>query len=140
MNKTSSMAVAPASSKPLWPGRWPEVGARMLRRDLEAAREAWIEEAKDPAERQRRSECKDFLRYENEAGEVFDFHAQRSQFGTNLERHGVSLTAAQKLMRHSDPKLTASVYGHLEADDLRDAVESLPPLRPTANQDTAASG
>jgi len=43
-------------------------------------------------------------------GRVTDFHALRVTFGTELARHGVSLQLAQKLMRHSDPKLTANVY------------------------------
>ena len=39
-----------------------------------------------------------------------DFHALRNTFATLLAQEGVSLTLAQKLMRHSDPKLTASIY------------------------------
>jgi len=34
----------------------------------------------------------------------------------------------QKLLGHSDPKLTAAIYTHLDTEDLRAAVESLPPL------------
>ena len=36
------------------------------------------------------------------------------------------LQKAQRLLGHSDPKLTAVIYTHLETEDLRDAVESLP--------------
>jgi integrase len=38
----------------------------------------------------------------------------------------------QRLMGHSDPKLTARVYTHLELEDLRGAVDALDPLPPVA--------
>ena len=42
--------------------------------------------------------------------------------------NGVGLSQAQKLLGHSDPKLTAAIHTHLDTEDLRAAVESLPPL------------
>jgi len=39
------------------------------------------------------------------------------------------LAQAQRLLGHSDPKLTMAVYTHLETKDLRGAVEGLPVLR-----------
>jgi len=59
-------------------------------------------------------------------GRRVDFHALRTTFGTNLARNGVSLPMAQKLMRHSDPRLTANVYTVLSDEDARQAIAALP--------------
>jgi site-specific recombinase XerD len=37
----------------------------------------------------------------------------------------VGLVQVQRLMGHSDPKLTAQVYTHLDVEDLRQAVETV---------------
>ncbi len=74
----------------------------------------------------------------NARGEKLDVHALRHSAATRLLRGGAGLAKAQRLLGHSDPKLTAAVYGHLDAEDLREAVESLPPLCP-APANTAAS-
>jgi len=58
-------------------------------------------------------------------GRKIDIHALRHSFGSRLARNGVSLVKTQRLMGHSDPKLTESVYTHLDAEDLRDAVEAM---------------
>jgi len=55
-------------------------------------------------------------------GRIADFHALRTTMGTSLARAGVPLVVAQRLMRHSDPKLTANVYSKLEVVDYRAAV------------------
>ncbi|WP_145184782.1 site-specific integrase [Planctomycetes bacterium Pla163] len=52
-------------------------------------------------------------------------HGLRHSFATRLERAGVPLTHAQRLMGHSDPKLTAQIYTHLGVDDLRGAIKRL---------------
>ena len=102
----------------------PTVGA--LRKDLAAARQAWVEEAdRDLAERRRREKDRDFLAYEDGDGRFLDFHALRVTYGTALARAGVRLQEAQRLMRHSTPVLTANVYTRLELHDLRGAVERL---------------
>lgn len=109
----------------------------MMKRDLEAARAAWIEEAEkagDAREVQRR-ESSELLTYENEDGLFADFHSNRHTFITNLGRAGVPLSTAQKLARHSDPKLTANVYTHLGVADKAAAIESLP-TPPTAEPKT----
>ncbi len=62
-------------------------------------------------------------------GEKLDVHALRHTAATRMARSGVGLVQAQKLLGHSDPKLTAAIYTHLDAEDLRGAVESLPALR-----------
>ena len=106
-------------------GGWLRKTSKLMKRDLKAARQKWIEETKIPEEQARR-EASDFLVYQDEEGAFADFHANRHTFITNLGRAGVPLAVAQKLARHSDPKLTASVYTHLRVHDQAGAVASLP--------------
>jgi len=58
-------------------------------------------------------------------GRKLDIHALRHCFATRLARRGVALVHAQRLLGHSDPKLTAQVYQHLDAEDLRGAIAAL---------------
>ena len=43
-----------------------------------------------------------------------------------MARRGVPLVVAQRLLGHSDPKLTARAYVHLDVEDIRTAIEGLP--------------
>lgn len=95
---------ATAPGDKLWPGRWPKHGAKGLRSDLRAAG----------------------LPYRDGRGRVFDFHALRGQHITALARAGVSVQAAQRLARHSDPRLTLNVYTRLEAEDLAAELAKVP--------------
>lgn len=114
--------------------------AAMLREDIERARAAWIEEAPSPDARREREES-DFLAVTDHAGAVVDFHALRVSFITNMARAGVSLQQAQRLARHCDPKLTASVYTKLGEQDDSDALDRLPSLvRPDRDDALAATG
>jgi integrase len=79
--------------------------------------------------------------YRDAAGRVVDFHSLRVTFATNLARSRVPLQLAQRLMRHSDPRLTSSIYTVLNSDDEREAVAALPdldvaPLAPDAARAT----
>jgi hypothetical protein len=47
----------------------------------------------------------------------------RHMAASRMARRGVTLPVTQRLLGHTDPKLTAKVYTHLEVDDPRDAVE-----------------
>ncbi len=76
----------------------------MIRRDLEAAR----------------------LPYKDEAGRFFDFHCLRGEFGTLLAMRGVHPKTAQVLMRHHDVNLTLNLYTHVLAGQENAAIESLP--------------
>ncbi len=58
-------------------------------------------------------------------GQKIDIHALRHTFASELARSGVGLTQAQVLLGHSDPRLTASLYTHLDIHDLRGAVAKL---------------
>ena len=44
----------------------------------------------------------------------------RHEFCTDLARRGIDVRIAQKLMGHSDIKLTANIYTNLNRDDIAD--------------------
>ncbi len=62
----------------------------------------------------------------DERGYRVVLHSHRKTFGTELARAGVPLATSQKLMRHSDPKLTSNIYTDLKNLDLLTAVSSMP--------------
>ena len=64
----------------------------------------------------------------DDQGRTVDVHGLRHTFATLLARKGVLPATAQKLMRHSDIRLTMNVYTHLELADTASAVASLPTL------------
>lgn len=101
--------------------------SKMMRRDLSSSRATWLKEADDDQEREKR-EASDFLAYQDEDGLFADFHANRHTFISNLSRAGVPLAMAQKLARHSDPRLTANRYTHLELDEKAKAIGTMPGL------------
>lgn len=115
------------AGRPLWPGHWPKFAARMVGADLDAARATWIEEAGSDAERARRQRS-DVLLFSDAAGRVFDFHAFRHQFITNLAAAGVHPKVAQALARHSTIGLTMDRYTHLSALDHTAALDQLPSI------------
>jgi len=57
------------------------------------------------------------------------FHDLRHTFATELLRQGVDAHRVQRLMRHSDLRVTTGTYGHLIVEDLRAAVDAHTPLR-----------
>jgi integrase len=90
----------------LWPRSWYRASAKMLRFDLKTAG----------------------IPYQTEDGQVFDFHALRHQFISNLARAGVHPKAAQALDRHSTITLTLDRYTHVDLPDLSSALDRLPLL------------
>ena len=92
---------------PLWGRnrRWADRAAELIRVDLAAAE----------------------IPFEDAAGEVFDFHALRGQFAFLLATNGVPLVAAQQLLDHSSPILTANIYSRF-GGELASEVEKLPAL------------
>ena len=113
-------------STKLWPGTWHEKAAKMLRMDLGAARERWIEDAENKQELERRKSTGCLL-YRNANG-VADFHALRHTFITNLAQSGVHPKVAQQLARHSTITLTMDRYSHVERSVMHEAVQSLSDL------------
>ena len=61
---------------------------------------------------------------------VFDFHAFRTTFGTLLNRSGVPLATAQRLMRHSSLDLTSNFYTRVHINEQSEAVGRIPAARP----------
>ena len=53
------------------------------------------------------------------------FHALRHTTATLLLKAGVPLATVQRILRHSDPSITAEVYGHLDLDDMRAGINRL---------------
>ena len=58
-------------------------------------------------------------------GRTLDIHALRHTAASRMVRANVSVTFAQRLLGHSDPRLTEKIYLHLEVEDLRAAVEKV---------------
>ncbi len=68
--------------------------SRLIKADLDAARAAWLKEARTVEERAGR-EQRTFLTYVDDAGRYADFHSLRHTFLTNLARSGVHPKVAQ---------------------------------------------
>jgi hypothetical protein len=47
------------------------------------------------------------------------FHDLRGTTATLLARAGVGLVVAQRILRHSDPRLTANIYSRVDLADLQ---------------------
>ena len=59
---------------------------------------------------------------------MFDFHALRHQFLSDLAQSGVHPKVAQELARHSTISLTMDRYSHVLDGQKTEALESLPSL------------
>jgi len=99
--------------------------AKMLRADLAAAREAWLDEAKGDAKERKRRDESDFLAETNHDGCRLDFHALRHTCGAWLAMSGVHPKVVQTVMRHSTIVLTMDTYGHLFPGQEAEAVSKL---------------
>ncbi len=98
-----------------FPGMWEGKGAEMIQMDLEAAGIL-------------RRDNKGVLNTTDEHGLVYDFHGLRHTFATLGAKAGIPLATMQKLMRHSDPKLTAGIYTHILVADKADELAKLPAI------------
>ncbi len=117
----------------LWPGTWSVYdSAKIIRKDLDAARRAWVAEAPTPAERQSR-EASDFLAYKDRTGAKADFHALRHTFVTNLVKSGLLPKDAKELARHSTITLTMDRYAHATLHEGAAAVDRLRGFLATPN-------
>jgi Phage integrase family len=111
--------------KCLWAGGWVNHAAKMVKADLGAARDAWIQKAPTEQEKKARQESS-VLVFRDAANRVFDFHALRHQYVSNLAAAGVHPKIAQTLARHSTITLTMDRYTHVGLYDLAQSVNSLP--------------
>jgi integrase len=57
-------------------------------------------------------------------GRSLDLHALRHTAASRFARHGAPLAVTQRILGHSDPKLTARVYVHLGVEEMRGVVET----------------
>jgi hypothetical protein len=95
------------ADRPVFPGPWWQDAAEMIRFDQEAAGIAY--EVDGPQGRSFR-----------------DFHNLRHTMIALLDEAGATLKEAMQLARHSDPRLTAKVYGLASRERLADALRRLP--------------
>ena len=111
----------------------PDKPIKFIRTDLDAAREAWIKEARSDEERNERRQSY-FLAYRDGARRVVDFHALRHTYISRLVASGANIKVAQELARHSTPTLTLGRYAHVQLVDQTRALDALPAIKaPRAN-------
>lgn len=91
---------------PVWPGKWGDSSAAMLRVDLETAGVPYCVEG-------------------IHGREYADFHALRHSYISALSAAGTGMKELQVLARHSDPRLTLGVYSHARSTELVRAVGRL---------------
>jgi len=108
----------------------PDKPIKLIRTDLDAAREAWIKEARSDEERNERRQSY-FLAYRDGARRVVDFHALRHTYISRLVASGANIKVAQELARHSTPTLTLGRYAHVQLVDQTRALDALPAIRLT---------
>jgi integrase len=109
--------------------------ADTLRRDLESARQRWIE-AGGEGERKAR-ESSDFLLYQTQEGYA-DFHSLRHTFITRIMDNGVKTHHAQGLARHASIQQTEK-YTHTRMTGLTQSIRQVPSL-PSAPTGVASTG
>ena len=68
--------------------------------------------------------------YIDKNGEVLDGHSLRHSYITHLIKSGATPKEAQTLARHSTITLTMDTYAHIEAEDIRKAIERTKPDDP----------
>ena len=90
----------------VWPGKWRDSSAAILRGDLEAAGVPYCVEGVH-------------------GKEYADFHALRHTFVSALAAAGTGAKELQTLARHSDPRLTLGTYSHARSAELVKAVSRL---------------
>ena len=120
-------------------GPLPEDTAGMIRTDLRRARAHWLRAAEDRRERRQRLDS-DFLKAQDSAGRLVDFHALRHSYASGLAAAGVAPKLAMDLLRHSDINLTLRHYSHTVVRDRAAEVSKLPSLEPDAPQRQRATG
>lgn len=83
-----------------------------------------------------RTQLRDFARAgipkRDADGRVADLHAFRTTLSTNLQRSGVEIQLAQRVLRHEDLRTTLRHYSQLALRDVERALERLPAIVPTA--------
>jgi len=65
------------------------------------------------------------------------FHDTRHTTVTLLLKEGVPLATVQRIVRHKDPRLTTEIYGHLDVEDMRRAVNRLQFFAPSEPEESS---
>jgi integrase len=104
----------------------PDAAAKMLRKDMNRARQEWIDAAADNADEHLSRTDSDFLKVETTHQGKVDFHSLRHTFGTLLAESGVHPKVAMDLMRHSDINLTMALYTHSNQEQATAAIDAMP--------------
>jgi integrase len=125
------------AGKLIWPGRWHKKAFTLIEADLLTARQAWLGEAEDALERERREQS-DFLSYCDAEGRYADFHCLRHTFISAVGKTGASPKVHQELARHSSYAMTGR-YTHARLHDLAATVAGMPSLIPPAPSSTTAA-
>jgi integrase len=99
--------------------------ARMLHDDLDAARTAWVEDAKTPEECVRREQS-DVLLTPDHAGRYLDFHALRHSAVSAMRRAGVPVHVIAEFVGQKTIQVVDR-YSHVAGDDLVKAAAAVPP-------------
>jgi integrase len=68
------------------------------------------------------------------------FHDLRHSTATLLLKAKVPLATVQKILRHTDPKITSEVYGHLDLEDMREGLNRLHLAPMVTDPDALAAG
>jgi integrase len=119
--------IRPPNAMPTARVFWSLPQIRSFYRDLQRAREVWMEEATTDDERTRREES-DFLAQRDASGRWADFHSLRRSFATALPRANVMPQMAKSLMRHQDMRTTLTHYTDIDLRDMAAAVAGVPDL------------
>jgi hypothetical protein len=108
---------------------------RLIRRDQETARAAWVAAA-EGTEREDR-ESSGFLVYRDAKGRVIDFHALRHTYISHQVRNGVNPKIVQQNARHGSITLTMDSYTHVDLAERTGALARVAPLGARRYSDVA---
>lgn len=111
-------------------GRRPSAGSRVF---LSPAGKPWDRGRQNFYRHLRDVFLRAGIAHKDELGRVVHVHALRHTFATRLARAGVPLAVAQKLTGHRTAAILLSVYTHLDDEEIRGALESLPTLGVASN-------
>ena len=108
----------------------PEPGetAWMVRRDLEAAKQVYVAQARGPEERSRRA-ADHFLAVDVPGAMPFDFHSLRTTAATLLQEGGVPIAFVARILNQKTLAVTAGSYTQPSPATLYAAVRGAAPLR-----------
>ena len=119
--------------------KMPSKTAMMRRADLEAGRDAWLEEA-PPGKGRKKREKTSFLKYRDASGRVADLHALRHTYISRLVRSGAGVKVAQELARHGEPMRITPRRPEAERGGRRQGGRSRQPVSGLPMQADAARG